>query len=106
MAIPTPPFAERHRRRLTRLFNLGLSDEEIGRVLGFKRTTIIKYRILLRLLRTRGSARGRPYGPADIDRLACISDLRDQGLSYAEIGRRLGISRQAVHDYDRRWGGE
>ncbi len=31
-------------------------------------------------------------------RLAEMARLRDQGLTLAEIGQRLGVTRQAVHD--------
>jgi DNA-binding transcriptional regulator LsrR (DeoR family) len=31
-------------------------------------------------------------------RLAEMARLRDQGLTLAEIGNRLGVTRQAVHD--------
>jgi hypothetical protein len=33
----------------------------------------------------------------DPERCRLVAELRDQGLGPAEIGRRLGISRQAVH---------
>jgi hypothetical protein len=33
----------------------------------------------------------------DPERCRLVAELRDQGLAPAEIGRRLGISRQAVH---------
>jgi DNA-binding NarL/FixJ family response regulator len=48
---------------------------------------------LLRRERGLPERRGRP---ADTARRALVAQLREQGLTLAEIGRRLGISRQAV----------
>jgi DNA-binding CsgD family transcriptional regulator len=35
---------------------------------------------------------------SDVTRVAEMARLRAGGLTYAEIGRRLGVSRQAVYD--------
>src|SRR5271169_2664024 len=44
--------------------------------------------------------KGRPMVSGrkpDLNRHRQVAELRNQGLSMAEIGRQLGISRQAVH---------
>jgi DNA-binding CsgD family transcriptional regulator len=38
----------------------------------------------------------------DVARVAEMARLRAEGLTYAEIGQRLGVSRQAVYDALRR----
>jgi DNA-binding CsgD family transcriptional regulator len=52
---------------------------------------------------TRQRAGGRRHGRLpDVARVAEMARLRTDGLTYAEIGRRLGVSRQAVYDALRR----
>jgi DNA-binding CsgD family transcriptional regulator len=54
---------------------------------------------LARLLRRRrgvGDRRGRPRSVTRTQ-LRLVLRLRRQGLTLAEVGRRLGVSRQAIH---------
>jgi hypothetical protein len=74
-------------KQMTALFNLGLSDEDIGRKTGRTRESVKAKRIALGLLRRRSLAkttRGR------------VLMLRRTGLASAEIAERVGISVTAV----------
>jgi transcriptional regulator with XRE-family HTH domain len=45
---------------------------------------------------------GRQGRWPDPERRRLVAELRDEGLSLAEIGRRLGITKQAVHEHLKR----
>lgn len=76
---------------LRALYDLPMSLRAIQRKTG------IHYLAVRRaVLRAGGEmrARGSPAGRSDRGRAMRAAEMRREGLTYAEIGRRLGVSRQ------------
>jgi predicted transcriptional regulator len=80
--------------KLLELYNMGLSDYMIGKILGVTHWTVRQWRLKLGLP-PKHQFQKKPK-IVDIEKL---KQLYDQGLTYDEIAKQLGVSKGTVNTY-------
>lgn len=88
--------AELDHNRLMRLYNQGLNDKEIGKIVGVTSYTIFRWR-RKHSLKSKYVSPGRPG-----TRREKIRDLYNEGLTDKQIANKLDLTRAEVRDYRKR----
>lgn len=83
-----------HRRREALGYEQWLADDAVARIPDPQPSAEVQLITRDELRRMNAIIAAMPARPRQVFRLS-----RSEGLSFAEIGRRLGISRQTVHDH-------